>query len=291
MALLSGLNLITLTAREATLIPDQHGILFLQWCLPKLHLRWPGFRKVRRQIYKRISRRMTDLALSDVKAYRDYLQAHPEEWRKLDAFCWIGISRFYRDHRVFERLEKACLPDVARRTLDSGERELHCWSAGCAGGEEPYTLALLFHYQLAPQFPLLGLNIIATDVDPRAIRQARRACFPASSLKELPAGWRAQAFDWSDEELCLKNEYRGGVTFLPQDIRERLPEGPFHVILCRNLVFTYFDDTLQKRTLEGMAGRLLPGGILVIGKGETIPAGPWGIDPWLPELGIFRKLQ
>lgn len=273
------------------MIPDDDGVQFLQWCLPKLHLRWRGFRKVRRQVYKRINRRMTDLALSDIEAYRDYLHCHPEEWQRLDAFCWISISRFYRDRRVFEQLGKECLPALAEGVIGRGERELRCWSAGCAGGEEPYTLALLFHHRMTLQFPTLGWRIIATDSDATALRRAERGCYPDSSLRELPAEWRTDAFDRVADELCLKAEYRSSVTFFPQDIREHAPDGPFHLILCRNLVFTYFDDALQKTATDSIAGRLVRGGILVIGKGETLPEGAWGLEPWQPQLGIFRKTK
>jgi len=273
------------------LIPDQQGVEFLQWCLPRLHLRWRGFRKVRRQVYKRIARRMTELALSDIGRYRTYLQSRPEEWQRLDALCWISISRFYRDCRVFERLENACLPDLAKTILARGEHELRCWSAGCAAGEEPYTLALLFHYKLAPRFPMLRLHIVATDADSKALRRAERGCYPASSLRELPAEWCADAFERIAHEFCLKAEYRRSVSFMHQDIRERVPEGPFHLILCRNLVFTYFDDDLQREAILSIANRLLAGGVLVVGKHETIPDGPWELEPWQPRLGIFRKVK
>jgi hypothetical protein len=73
---------------------DPEGVAFLQWCLPRLGLRWPGFRKVRRRVYTRIDRRLKELGIPDVAAYRGYLDRHPEEWPVLGAFCRIPISRF-----------------------------------------------------------------------------------------------------------------------------------------------------------------------------------------------------
>jgi len=93
---------------------DSEGVQFLQWCLPRLHLRWPGFRKVRRQVYKRINRRLQQLQLRNIDTYRDYLKDHPAEWATLETSCWISISRFYRDRSVFQYLESAVLPQLAQ---------------------------------------------------------------------------------------------------------------------------------------------------------------------------------
>ena len=83
---------------------DRDCIDFLQWGLPCLRLRWPGYRKVRRTVCKRLRRRLRDLDLPDLAAYRGFLEGHPEEWARFDAFCWIPTSRFYRDRGVFNYL-------------------------------------------------------------------------------------------------------------------------------------------------------------------------------------------
>jgi chemotaxis protein methyltransferase CheR len=275
--------------KRDSLIPDPQGVQFLQWCLPRLHLRWRGFRKVRRQVYKRINRRLQELGLPNIAAYRAYLEDHPGEWPVLDDFCRIGISRFYRDRSVFQYLEHEVLPQLAQLAIAGGEDEIRCWSAGCARGEEPYTLAIIWRDRLAMQFPKLGLRIVATDIDFQAIRRAERGCYSASSVKELPTEWRTGAFVPIANELCLKDEYRTHVTFMAQDIREQEPEGLFHLILCRNLVFTYFDEALQQKTLQRLADRLAPGGALVIGRLESLPDGFPGIQPWSTRLGVHRK--
>ena len=118
--------------------------VFLQWALPQLHLRWQGMRKVRGQVCKRIQRRLRDLALPDMAAYRAYLTNHPEEWRVLDEYCRITISRFYRDRAVFDYLQQTLLPKLAQQAMDQGDPTLRCWSAGCASGEEAYTLKILW---------------------------------------------------------------------------------------------------------------------------------------------------
>ncbi|MBI4525429.1 MAG: chemotaxis protein CheR [Deltaproteobacteria bacterium] len=268
---------------------DSEGVEFLQWCLPRLHLRWRGFRKVRRRVYKRLNRRLQDLGLPSVEAYRVYLEDHPVEWAMLDRLCWINISRFYRDQGVFRHLQHEILPQLAQQIVARREREISCWSAGCAGGEEAYTLAIIWRYCLATQFPTLCLRIVATDIDFEAIQRAERGCYRASSVKDLPTEWRAEAFVTIADELCLKDEYRAPITFMVQDIRERAPEGPFQLVLCRNLVFTYFDEILQKKTLQRLTDGLTPGGVLIIGNLESLPDGPWGIQPWSKRPGVYRK--
>ena len=271
------------------MIPDAEGVQFLQWCLPRLHLRWPGFRKVRRQVYKRIKRRLQELGLPSLEAYRVYLEHQPGEWGTLDTLCWIPISRFYRDRSVFQHVEHEILPQLAQLAVARREGEIRCWSAGCAGGEEPYTLAIIWRQSLLTRFPTLRLRIFATDIDPQSIHRAERACYHASSMKDLPTEWRTQAFVTKGDELCLKDEYRAAVTFIVQDIRERAPEGLFHLILCRNLVFTYFDETLQRKTMQRISDKLASEGALIIGNLESLPDGPWGIQPWLTRLGVYRK--
>jgi len=268
---------------------DSENVRFLQWCLPKLHLRWPGFRKVRRHVYKRVTGRLKELGLPGLEAYRLYLQAHPDEWAMLDSFCWINISRFFRDRAVFEHLANEVLPQLAQRVIGLAQTEILCWSAGCAAGEEPYTLSIIGKNRLSTQFPQLRLRIVATDIDQAAIRRAERACYRASSLRDLPAEWRTEAFVAVADELCLKTEYRRPVTFVLQDIRAGVPEGRFHLVLCRNLVFTYFDEVLQRRIMQRLSGTLAPGGVLVIGSLESIPDGPWGVQPWSTRLGIYQK--
>ena len=268
---------------------DAEGVSFLQWALPRLRLRWPGYRKIRRQVYKRLSRRLDSLGLGSLAEYRTYLEAHPEEWGILDTCCWISISRFYRDRRVFQCLEQAVLPELARRMPANGDRTLRCWSLGCAAGEEPYSLSLIWTLKLQAQFPTVRLAILATDIDDHAIARARHGCYSPSSLRDLPESLRAPAFDHTVEGFRIKPEYREPVTFLLQDIREAAPDGTFHLILCRYLVFTYFDAALQSTMLRRLAERLQPGGALVIGNGETLPAGAFGLVPWSAKEGIYRR--
>jgi chemotaxis protein methyltransferase CheR len=115
---------------------------FLQWALPQLRLRWAGFRKVRRQVCKRLRRRILELRLETLEQYRSQLEIKPHEWAVLDGLCRVTISRLYRDKRVFDFLGGVILPELAR-TASLQSRPVWCWCAGCASGEEVYTLKIL----------------------------------------------------------------------------------------------------------------------------------------------------
>ena len=165
-------------------------IRFLQWSLPILRMRWQGFRKVRGQVCKRIAERVQELGLADISAYRSFLENAPSEWAILDSFCHITISRFSRDREVFQFLEREVLPKLAGRSRSRGDGELRCWSIGCASGEEPYTLALLWTASLKSTFADMEMKVIATDADRGMIERAKKGCYSPGSMRELPGnGW------------------------------------------------------------------------------------------------------
>lgn len=132
---------------------DKACIQFLQWALPKMQLRWSGFRRVRMQVCKRIGRRIAELGLANAAAYRDYLHDHAAEWQVLISLCRVTISRFYRDQAVFHFLGEIVMPQLCESLHQQGEKELRCWSAGCARGEEAYSLVLLWQLSFQERYP------------------------------------------------------------------------------------------------------------------------------------------
>jgi chemotaxis protein methyltransferase CheR len=220
-------------------------------------------------------RRLRVLGLADVAAYRSRLEAEPGEWKELDSILGIPVSRFYRDRGVFASLESEVLPALAasreaRATID-------CWSAGCASGEEPYTLSVVWHLRLQPAFPQLTMRVFAIDMDAMLLTRAERGCYLASSLKELAPDLVSRAFETRDGELCLKPQFRD-VTLMPQDLRTRMPDGPSDLVLCRNVVLTYYAAPVQLEFMRRITGRLRPGGVLVVGIHESLP----------PEISYFK---
>jgi chemotaxis protein methyltransferase CheR len=268
---------------------DEQCVRFLQWALPQLGMRWPGFRKVRKQVCKRVDRRIRDLGLAGVEAYQAYLEEHTDEWEQLDSLCRITISRFCRDKEVFAVLAEEVLPSLVRGVRERGDTTLRIWSAGCGSGEEPYTLAILWAVDLQSRFPEISIDIVATDADPNMMRRARDACYEFGSLKDLPESLRDRVFAREDDAYCLKPEYKRNIEFLEQDIRRELPVGPFDLILCRNLVFTYFDDAVQLKTLSRIVDAMHDNAALVIGAHEKLPEGAKGLLMWFDKQRIYRK--
>lgn len=257
---------------------DAEGVEFLRWVLPRMGFAWSGFRNVRGQVLKRVLRRARALGLDDLQSYRAYIEEHPGEQARLEPLCRVTISRFFRDRGIFEELRDTVLPRLAEAARERGAEAVRCCAIGCASGEEPYTLALIDHFTSLE----LPLDILAFDADAQLLERARRATYARATLRELPADWIESAFDVLENgmlqlapELCVR------VRFEQLDIRrDPLPSGPFDVVFCRNLAFTYFDDDGRRRMLDAISERLVPGGALVLGSHEALPSdarfAPWG---------------
>ena len=271
---------------------DQDCIKFLQSCLPQLGYQWEGFRRVRKQVCKRIQKRLVTLNLPNCSYYYSYLEQNAEEWKILDSFCYITISRFYRDRKVFEILQHKILPLLAQNAFKENQVEVRSWSAGCCSGEEPYTLQILWHLDLLPKISKrLQLQLVATEQHSDLISRAERGQYPKSSLKDLPKTFQEEAFIQSESKYILKNYFKTDVRFFKQDIRQQLPDGSFDLILCRNLVFTYFQQDLQLKLLEKFIKKLRPNGFLVLGANESLTQNEDFLEPNLDLVGksIYQR--
>jgi len=249
---------------------DPECVALLQWALPLLGLRWKGFKNVRRQVCRRVSARAAELGL-DAAAYRERLARDHDELRVLDALCFVTISRFYRDRRIYDTLRASGLPALAASAVERGERVFRIWSAGCASGEEPYTLAMIWHLELAPRFPDLVLDLVATDTNDEVLERARRGAYESSSLIELPQALRDAGFERRGDAFVVDDRMRVGLSFVRADIRVWSPPAPVHAIFCRNLAFTYFDEVAQRAFVERARKVLAPDGVIVVGAHEKLP--------------------
>ena len=240
---------------------------FLRTTLPTLGLRWRRFRSG--AIRRRIGGRLQELGFSSVAEYRPYLLAHREEQRLLTDQLTVTISRFWRNRFLFDALARTWLPALLAR-LQPGE-PFRAWSAGCACGEEPYSLVLLWEEHFAGSGH--ELRLVATDADPRCIHRAREGRYPSSSLRELPRDLRRRYFVNEGGEFVIAPELRERVVWLEHNLFWDSPVTDNHLILCRNVAYTYFTEALQQETTRRFHQALLPGGLLVIGRKDQLPLG------------------
>jgi chemotaxis protein methyltransferase CheR len=257
---------------------DDDCVAFLQWALPALGLGWPGYRRVRRQVCRRLARRLAEVGLPDLDAYRAHLAAHPAEWERLAALMPVTISRFARDRAVFDALGREVVPALLDTARAEGRERLRAWSAGCASGEEAYTVALLW-----PPF-----DVLATDVHAPVLERARRARYPASSLRELTAAERAAGIVPAGAEHAVRPDIAARVTVLAQDLAAPPPPWRFDLVLCRNAAFTYFAADAQTAVLGHLAAALRPGGALVLGLHESLSDPARRFAPWPGARAVHR---
>jgi chemotaxis protein methyltransferase CheR len=185
-------------------------------------------------------------------------------------------------------LRARVLPEIAARAAREG-RAARAWSAGCASGEEPYTLKILWDLEIARSQPGVSLSLTATDIDANMLMRANDGYFAATSLHELPPSLIEQSFDRAGHRYCVKSQFHQGINFVLQDLRSQTPARPFDLVLCRYLAFTYFAQPLQEETLARILAQLLPNGYLVIGPHEKLPTRDAGLRPLDGAPQIFER--
>ena len=220
-------------------------------------------------IRRRIAVRMRACGVHTYDDYRALLDRSPNEYERLRDALTINVTRFYRNAETWNLLRRDVLPGI----LDSRRTEVRVWSAGCASGEEPYTLAMLAadHLDRAGRGDgLARLRIDATDIDRASLERARAACYRSEGLTEMPDDLAGPYFEAAGTERRVIDRVRRRVHVRHLDLsREPPPRTDYDLILCRNVVI-YFDRSTQERLFQTFADVLVPGGYLVLGKVETL---------------------
>ena len=225
------------------------------------------------------------IGIPDLQSYRVHLNEHPEEWIASNNHYLASVTRFFRDHSVFECLEQKVVPTLISQARSDGNHHLSIWSAGCARGEEPYSISMIWNQLFSDKNKDLACSILATDVQKPSIEFAQKGIFSSSSVNDLPLKHRDHCFNLIQGSWHIKDQFRCIVEFSQHDLRRNAPHGPFDLILCRNVAFTYFDPGLQRQILDKIRFALRPGGFLIIGNTETLPhsVNDWKqLDPSLP---------
>ena len=254
---------------------------FLSEALPPLGLAPAAL--VRRNIRRRVMRRMESVGAHDFSSYLLVLRGTPSEWEVLRNLLTVTISRFFRNRKVFETLARQNLPSLAAKGSPA-----RAWSAGCASGEEAFTIRILWEELPGPR-PLL--SILATDVDEACLMRAAEGLYSESSLREVPGPIAEKYFRREGVKYRLRQDVVRSVTFRRHDLLFEPPPGTFDMILCRNAAFTYFVPRRRMEIAESIASALPTGGTLVLGRTEKLPIGTssW-FTPDCPAGNIYRRL-
>lgn len=219
-------------------------------------------------IQRRLQRRFVATDCADLTSYTAYLTDHPEEYGRLVSTFLIKVTEFMRDPELFDLLRTEILPNLVTANR-ARNHEMRIWSAGCATGEEAYSLAILVCEVLGEELGRFNVKIFATDLDADAIAFARRGVYPAAALTGLSDQLIARYFSSTSGGYAVKKQVRSLVVFGEHDLGQRAPFPRIDLVLCRN-VLIYFATALQQRALQLFAFALHEGGYLVLGKTETV---------------------
>jgi two-component system, chemotaxis family, CheB/CheR fusion protein len=218
-------------------------------------------------ILRRLQQRMMATNCEQLADYFAYARAHPEEYRLLVQRFLINVTEFFRDPEVFSALREQVLMNLLPYAR-SHERALRCWSAGCASGEEAYSLAILVAEALGSELEQFQVRIFATDADPEAIAFARRGIYAVSAFAEVPEDLITHYFTRDEDHYTVKKSLRSLLIFGQHDLSQRAPFPHLDLVLCRN-VLIYFAPELQEQALQLFAYSLREGGLLALGKAEA----------------------
>jgi len=215
-------------------------------------------------VKRRIHIRVRATQSPSPEAYGALLTESAAEQEHLLRVLTIHVSHFFRNPSMFEKLSSEVLPELL------GERrDVRLMSVGCAGGEEPYTLALILREQFGRALEAGRVSIKGTDVDAATLELARNALYHPDRLAEVSPELLSRWFTREGERYRLNQEIRSQVSFERSDLNHRQALEECDLILCRN-VLIYFERGRQESILNGFADTLTPGGVLVLGKSETL---------------------
>lgn len=222
-------------------------------------------------IRRRLARRFAATGVSGLPEYRRYLQENPEEYSHLINSFLIKVTEFFRTPEQFDYLKDEVLPGLIENARDNGE-QLRVWSAGCATGEEAYSLAILLsdtlRQVLGEEAASFDVRIFATDLDEGAVEHARRGFYPASALSGLSEEQVSRYFEEIDGLYYVRQPIRSMIIFGEHDLAQRSPFPRLDLVVSRN-VLIYFTPELQRRTLQLFAFSLKDDGYLMLGPSET----------------------
>lgn len=264
-----------------TVKTDAHGLdALLEKVFKEKGWDFRGYKKP--GLARRALKRLHAVKAASYGEYCSVLDKDPAEYARLFSNITIKVSEFFREPEVFEYL---CASVKEFYPRDQG---MKVWCCGCAYGEEAYSLAILLSECFSPE-GLKHSKVLATDIDPEALEQARKARYRDESIKNVPPYIREKYLFMVDGLYKVKYNVRNSVRFGSLDIVQSPTISRVDLLSCRNL-FIYFGKRLQEKVFEKLDFALKPGGLLVMGKAEVLPHSYLArYEPMGERLNIYRK--
>ncbi|MEV8503226.1 CheR family methyltransferase [Actinoplanes sp. NPDC051475] len=221
----------------------------------------------RSSLMRRVNRRMSQVAAADYPEYLDYLQVHPDEFTLLFNTILINVTGFFRDPDAWSYLRTQVLEPMVANGAPG--QPLRVWSAGCASGEEAYTLAILLAEIMGADAFRERVKIYATDVDEEQLNEARQATFGQREMQAVPPELTGRYFEQTGNRFTFRKDLRRSVIFGRNDLVQDAPISRIDLLTCRNTLM-YFNAETQAKILSRFHFALANGGVLFLGKAEML---------------------
>ncbi len=221
----------------------------------------------RPSLRRRMDKRLETLGVAGYSSYTDYLEVHPDEFALLFNTVLINVTAFFRDGPAWDYLAEEIVPRILAGK--SSDEPIRLWSAGCASGQEPYTLAIILAEALGLEAFRERVKIYATDIDDDALAQARSASYSARDVQELAPALLAKYFEREGQRYVFNKDLRRALIFGRHDLLQDAPISRIDLLVCRNTVM-YFNAEVQAGILSRFHFAIRDGGYLFLGKAEMI---------------------
>jgi two-component system, chemotaxis family, CheB/CheR fusion protein len=239
----------------------------------------------RPSLMRRVQKRMATVSIDGFANYTDYLEVHPEEFAQLFNVILINVTAFFRDEPAWDYLREAVIPHV----VDHNASHVRVWSAGCASGEETYSIAMLLAEAMGRDEFRDRVKIYATDVDDHALNQARAASYNEKQMVQVPKPLVDKYFAIEGDRFVFDKDLRRSVIFGRHDLIQDAPISRVNILVCRNALM-YFNTEAQSRILARFHFALGDGGVLFLGKAEMLLTHAQLFTPIDLRRRIFRKV-
>ncbi|MEH1899170.1 MAG: CheR family methyltransferase [Nostoc sp.] len=242
----------------------------------------------RSTLMRRVRKRMQSLTIENFEEYLDYLEVDPEEFNYLFNTILINVTAFFRDSSAWQYLAEEILPNLIKNKKTSDQ--IRIWSAGCASGEEAYTLAMLMTEMLGAENFRQRVKIYATDVDEDALNQARQAVYSAKDIQAVPEELRQKYFEIIGNRYVFRPDLRRSVIFGRHDLLQDAPISRLDLLVSRNTMM-YFNSETQGRILARFHFALNDNSYLFLGKAEMLLMHSNLFTPMDLKNRIFTKIS